>query len=87
MPRYEEHMRQTLENATAALQRDPSQRCGSAASMISIELRVLGKSKAPLGRFHGRRRRLGGRATGVDIARFARSVCRGRQQRATEAMR
>ena len=51
MSRSAEHIAQTLEEALMALKHDPSQPVKAHVGDLDVELRVVGKSKTPLGDF------------------------------------
>ena len=51
MARSAEHIAQTLEEALMALKHDPSRPVKAHVDDLDVELRVVGKSKTPLGDF------------------------------------
>jgi hypothetical protein len=51
MARSVEHIVQTLEEALMALKHDPSQSVKAHVDDLDVELRVVSKSKTPLGDF------------------------------------
>ena len=51
MPRSAEHIARTLQEDLMALKHDPSQPVKAHVDDLEVELRVVGKSKAPLGDF------------------------------------
>jgi len=51
MARSADHIAQTLEEALTALKHDPSQPVKAHVDDLDVELRVVGKSKTPLGDF------------------------------------